>query len=124
MTNLTDLTVAAIRDGVAAGTFSAVEVAEAFNARVAAAQALNAFIVTTPEAALDAARKVDADRAAGNALGKLAGVPIGSVDAYSTRLPATCERRGTLTRRPWPAAAMVRTVRAASSSEASEMSSE
>ena len=85
MTNLTDLTVAAIRDGVAAGTFSAVEVAEAFNARVAAAQALNAFIVTTPEAALDAARKVDADRAAGNALGKLAGVPIGMKDLFATR---------------------------------------
>lgn len=85
MTNITDLTVAGIRDGVAAGTFSAVEVAEAFNARVAAAQALNAFIVTTPEAALDAARKVDADRAAGNALGKLAGVPIGMKDLFATK---------------------------------------
>ena len=85
MSNITDLTVAGIRDGVAAGTFSAVEVAEAFNARVAAAQALNAFIVTTPEAALDAARKVDADRAAGNALGKLAGVPIGMKDLFATK---------------------------------------
>ena len=85
MSNITDLTVAAIRDGVAAGTFSAVEVAEAFNARVAAAQALNAFIVTTPEAALDAARKVDADRAAGKALGKLAGVPIGMKDLFATK---------------------------------------
>ncbi|MDP3905802.1 Asp-tRNA(Asn)/Glu-tRNA(Gln) amidotransferase subunit GatA [Novosphingobium sp.] len=85
MTNITDLTVAAIRDGVAAGTFSAVEVAEAFNARVAAAQALNAFIVTTPDAALDAARKVDGMRAAGNALGKLAGVPIGMKDLFATR---------------------------------------
>ena len=86
MTNLTDLTVAAIRDGVAAGTFSAVEVAEAFNARVAAAQdALNAFIVTTPEAALDAARKVDAMRAAGQPLGKLAGVPIGMKDLFATK---------------------------------------
>ena len=37
MTDLTDLGVKAIRDGVAAGTFSAVEVAEAFNAAVAAA---------------------------------------------------------------------------------------
>ena len=85
MSNITDLTVAGIRDGVAAGTFSAVEVAEAFNARVAAAQALNAFIVTTPEAALDAARKVDADRAAGNPLGKLAGVPIGMKDLFATK---------------------------------------
>ena len=57
MTQLTDLGVAAIRDGVAKGEFTAVEVAEAFNANVAAAQdALNAFIVETPELALAAAQ--------------------------------------------------------------------
>ena len=55
MTDLTDLTVAAIRAGVAAGQFKAAEVAEAFNANVAAASALNAFIVATPEKALEAA---------------------------------------------------------------------
>ncbi len=86
MTELTDLTVAAIREGVASGSFTAVEVAEAFNANVAAAQdALNAFIVATPEKALDAARAVDADRAAGKQLGKLAGVPIGMKDLFATR---------------------------------------
>jgi aspartyl-tRNA(Asn)/glutamyl-tRNA(Gln) amidotransferase subunit A len=85
MSNLTDLGVAAIREGVANGSFSAVEVAEAFNANVAAAQALNAFIVATPEAALDAARKVDADRVAGKALGKMAGVPIGMKDLFATK---------------------------------------
>ena len=85
MTDLTDLTVAAIRDGVARGDFSAVEVAEAFNANVAAASALNAFIVATPEHALDAARKADAARAGGQALGKLAGVPIGMKDLFATR---------------------------------------
>ncbi|HXD02413.1 MAG TPA: Asp-tRNA(Asn)/Glu-tRNA(Gln) amidotransferase subunit GatA, partial [Novosphingobium sp.] len=74
MTDLTELGVAAIREGVAKGDFTAVEVAEAFNANVAAAQgSLNAFIVATPEAALEAARKVDADRAGGKALGKMAG---------------------------------------------------
>ena len=50
MTELTELGVAAIRDGVAKGDFTAVEVAEAFNANVAAASELNAFIVATPEA--------------------------------------------------------------------------
>ena len=56
MTDLTQLGVKAIRDGVAAGEFSAREVAEAFNANVAAAsEALNAFIVATPEKALAAA---------------------------------------------------------------------
>ena len=43
MTDLTQLGVKAIRDGVAAGEFSAREVADAFNANVAAAQGLNAF---------------------------------------------------------------------------------
>ena len=86
MTELTDLTVAEIRTGVASGTFKAAEVAEGFNANVAAAQqALNAFIVATPDKALEAAAKVDADRAAGKPLGKLAGVPIGMKDLFCTK---------------------------------------
>jgi aspartyl-tRNA(Asn)/glutamyl-tRNA(Gln) amidotransferase subunit A len=44
MTGLTDLGLIAIRDGVAKGEFTAVEVAHAFNSAVADAQeALNAF---------------------------------------------------------------------------------
>ncbi|WP_088310190.1 Asp-tRNA(Asn)/Glu-tRNA(Gln) amidotransferase subunit GatA [Novosphingobium sp. B 225] len=86
MTNLTDLGIAAIRDGVVKGDFTAVEVAEGFNANVAAAQdALNAFIVTTPEAALDAAKATDARRAAGQPLGKMGGVPIGMKDLFATK---------------------------------------
>ncbi|QSB44554.1 Asp-tRNA(Asn)/Glu-tRNA(Gln) amidotransferase subunit GatA [Tsuneonella flava] len=86
MTDLTDLGVKAIRDGVAAGTFSAREVAEAFNANVAAAQdALNAFIVATPEKALEAADAVDDARAKGETLGKMAGVPIGMKDLFATQ---------------------------------------
>ncbi|MEJ5975275.1 Asp-tRNA(Asn)/Glu-tRNA(Gln) amidotransferase subunit GatA [Novosphingobium sp. PS1R-30] len=86
MTDVTELGVAAIREGVAKGEFSAVEVAEAFNANVAAAQqALNAFIVPTPEKAIEAAQAVDAARAAGKPLGKMAGVPIGMKDLFATR---------------------------------------
>jgi aspartyl-tRNA(Asn)/glutamyl-tRNA(Gln) amidotransferase subunit A len=86
MTDLTDLGVKAIREGVAAGDFSAREVAEAFNANVAAAQgALNAFIVATPEKALEAADAVDAARARGETLGKMAGVPIGMKDLFATQ---------------------------------------
>ena len=86
MTDLTELGVAQIRDGVAGGEFTAVEVAEAFNANVAAAQdALNAFIVTTPDAAIDAAKATDAKRAKGEALGKMGGVPIGMKDLFATR---------------------------------------
>ena len=84
MTDFSRLGVAAIRDGVANGEFKAVEVAEALNARVAAAQALNAFIVETPEMAVAAAQAVDADRAAGKPLGKMAGVPIGMKDLFCT----------------------------------------
>lgn len=83
MTDLTNLTVAQIRDGHRAGDFSAVEVAEAFNANVAGAKALNAFIVETPDHALAAAKQADADRAAGT-LKPLSGVPIGMKDLFCT----------------------------------------
>ncbi|MEI4509185.1 Asp-tRNA(Asn)/Glu-tRNA(Gln) amidotransferase subunit GatA [Sphingopyxis sp. CCNWLW253] len=83
MTDLTNLTVAQIRDGHRAGDFSAVEVAEAFNANVAGAKALNAFIVETPEHAIAAAKAADADRAAGT-LKPLSGVPIGMKDLFAT----------------------------------------
>jgi len=84
MTDFSRLGVAAIRDGVADGAFKAVEVAEALNARVSAAKALNAFILETPEKAIDAAQAVDADRAAGKPLGKMVGVPIGMKDLFCT----------------------------------------
>ena len=83
MTDLTNLTVAQIRDGHRAGDFSAVEVAEAFSANVAGAKALNAFIVETPEHALAAAKAADADRA-GGMLKPLSGVPIGMKDLFCT----------------------------------------
>lgn len=84
MTELTDLGVAALRDGFRAGDFSAHEVASAFNANVAAAQALNAFIVTTPDHALAAADAADRDRASGN-LKPLSGVPLGMKDLFCTQ---------------------------------------
>lgn len=89
MTDLTNLGIAAIRDGVRAGDFTAVEVAEGFIAKVAAAKPLNAFLVETPEHALAAARAADAARAAGEALKPLAGVPIGMKDLFCTKGVAT-----------------------------------
>lgn len=85
MTDLTDLTLTQIRDGVRDGNFTAREVAEGFNARVAAADALNAFIVKTPEKALEAADAVDVARAKGETLGNMAGVPIGMKDLFATK---------------------------------------
>jgi aspartyl-tRNA(Asn)/glutamyl-tRNA(Gln) amidotransferase subunit A len=81
--NLTDLSVAELRDGFRAGAFSAREAAEAFNAAVAAARTLNAFVVETPEHALAAAERADKDRAAG-ALKPLSGVPLGIKDLFCT----------------------------------------
>lgn len=85
MIELTELGVKAIRDGVAGGDFTAREVAEAFNANVEAAAALNAFIVATPDHALKAADAVDTARAEGKELGKMAGVPIGMKDLFCTK---------------------------------------
>ncbi len=83
--DLASLTLTQIRDGVRDGTFTAREVATACNAAVAAADALGAFILKTPEAALAAADAVDAARAAGQPLGKMAGVPIGMKDLFATK---------------------------------------
>jgi len=84
MTELADLTIADIRDGVRDGAFKAREVAEAFNARVAEASALNAFLVATPDHALAAADAADAARAAGETPKPMAGVPIGMKDLFCT----------------------------------------
>ncbi len=84
MSDLTNLTVAQIRDGFRAGDFSAREVADAFNANVAAAKTLNAFIVETPDHAIAAAEAADRDRAEGN-LKPLSGVPIGMKDLFCTK---------------------------------------
>ncbi|MBK5264965.1 MAG: Asp-tRNA(Asn)/Glu-tRNA(Gln) amidotransferase subunit GatA [Alphaproteobacteria bacterium] len=84
MTELTDLTVAGIRDGFRKGDFTAREVAGAFNANVAAAKALNAFIVETPDHALTAADAADKARAEDKLL-PLSGVPIGMKDLFCTQ---------------------------------------
>jgi aspartyl-tRNA(Asn)/glutamyl-tRNA(Gln) amidotransferase subunit A len=84
MANLTDLGIASLRDGFRAGDFSAREVADAFNAAVAGAKALNAFIVETPEHAIAAAEQADRDRGEGT-LKALSGVPIGMKDLFCTR---------------------------------------
>jgi aspartyl-tRNA(Asn)/glutamyl-tRNA(Gln) amidotransferase subunit A len=82
-TELTDLGIAQIRDGFRAGDFTAREVAEAFNANVAVARALNAFIVETPEHALAAADAADQEREAGS-VRPLSGVPLGIKDLFCT----------------------------------------
>ena len=70
---------------------SAVEVAQAHLDRIAEVDgAVHAFLHVDTEGALNAAKNVDAKRAAGEKLGALAGVPLGLKDILATKgLPTT-----------------------------------
>ncbi|HEX8222221.1 MAG TPA: Asp-tRNA(Asn)/Glu-tRNA(Gln) amidotransferase subunit GatA [Allosphingosinicella sp.] len=93
MSDHTNLGIAAIRDGVRDGAFSAVEIAEAFNASVEKGRALNAFTFETPEHALAAAEAADHARASGE-LKPLSGVPLGIKDLFATLdVPTTAGSR-------------------------------
>jgi aspartyl-tRNA(Asn)/glutamyl-tRNA(Gln) amidotransferase subunit A len=83
MSELTDLTIEAAREGLAARRFSARELAEAHVAAVAATKPLNAFITETPERALAMADASDARRARGEA-GLLDGIPLAIKDLFCT----------------------------------------
>ena len=83
MSELTRLTLAEARDGLASKKFSAVELNEAFIDAVARAKTLNAYIVETPEKALEQARASDERIAKGEAR-PLEGVPLGVKDLYAT----------------------------------------
>ena len=63
------------------GQVSAVEIAEAFLARIEAVEPrLHAFLTVTADSAVETARELDAKRAAGEPLGPLAGVPVAVKD--------------------------------------------
>jgi aspartyl-tRNA(Asn)/glutamyl-tRNA(Gln) amidotransferase subunit A len=84
VSELTTKTIAELREGFVGGEFTAREIAEAYNAAVAAARTLNAYTVETPEEALAAADA--ADKARGNGeLPSLAGIPLGIKDLFATR---------------------------------------
>jgi aspartyl-tRNA(Asn)/glutamyl-tRNA(Gln) amidotransferase subunit A len=83
MSQLTGLTLKAALDGLAAKSFSSEELTKAHLEAVEAARALNAFVVETPERAIDMARASDARRAKGGA-GPLEGAPLGIKDLFCT----------------------------------------
>ncbi|MEV1286417.1 Asp-tRNA(Asn)/Glu-tRNA(Gln) amidotransferase subunit GatA [Micromonospora sp. NPDC049679] len=91
MSELTRMTATQIAALIAGGDASAVEVTRAHLDRIAAVDdRVHAFLHVDSEGALDAARAVDARRAAGEALGPLAGVPIAVKDVVTTRgVPTT-----------------------------------
>src|SRR6266404_4130985 len=84
VTALTDLTMAAARDGLAKKDFSARELAEAHVAAVAAARPLNAFTTETPDQALAMAAESDA-RLARGAARRLEGLPLAIKDLFCTK---------------------------------------
>jgi aspartyl-tRNA(Asn)/glutamyl-tRNA(Gln) amidotransferase subunit A len=92
VTDLTRLTAAEIATAVASGEASAVEVAQAHLDRIGAVDgSVHAFLHVDVEGALRAAAAVDAKRAAGVALGPLAGVPLALKDVLTMRgVPTTC----------------------------------
>ena len=83
MSDLKTLTIAELRDGFRSGEFSAREIAESYNAAVAAARSLNAYTVETPADALAAAAVADRTRGNGD-LPALAGIPLGIKDLFAT----------------------------------------
>jgi len=83
MASLTALNIAEARDGLAAGDYSARELATAHLEAIAAARELNAFVLETPERALADADAADARRAKGEAR-PLDGIPLAIKDLFCT----------------------------------------
>ena len=83
MSDLTALTLEAALQGLSAGDFTAEELTRAHIEAVGAARALNAYVLETPDRALDMARASDARRKRGEA-GPLEGAPLGVKDLFCT----------------------------------------
>lgn len=83
MTNLTDLTIAEARDALRKKEFTAVELTQAHIEAVEAARALNAFVVETPERAIEEAKAADEALYKGDAP-IMAGIPIAMKDLFCT----------------------------------------
>ena len=84
MTDLTSMTIAEAREGLASKSFTSLELTDAHLAAIEAARSLNAFILPTPDKARDMARAVDAGIARGEG-GPLAGIPLGIKDLFATK---------------------------------------
>ena len=84
MTDLTTLTLAQARDGLADKSFTSLELTEAHLAAMAQARALNTYVLETPDEARAMARAADEKIAKGE-VGPLAGIPLGVKDLFATR---------------------------------------
>src|SRR5947199_6193666 len=84
MTDLTSMTIAEAKAGLASKSFTSLELTDAHLAAIEAARALNAFVLETPDQARTMAREADAKIGKGDA-GPLAGIPLGIKDLFATR---------------------------------------
>ena len=82
MTDLTSLTLAEARDGLARKSFTSVELTDAHLEAIEAARVLNAFVMETPDQARAMAREADAKIEKGES-GPLAGIPLGIKDLFA-----------------------------------------
>src|SRR5215204_2880893 len=84
MTDLTSMTIAEAREGLASKSFTSLELTDAHLAAIEAARSLNAFVLETPDQARAMARAIDARIAKGEG-GPLAGIPLGIKDLFATK---------------------------------------
>lgn len=84
MTDISNLTIASARDGLAKKSFSARELADAFLKAMEEARTLNAYVLETPDRAREMAAASDAKLAKGEG-GPLEGIPLGIKDLFATR---------------------------------------
>uniref|UniRef100_UPI001041637A Asp-tRNA(Asn)/Glu-tRNA(Gln) amidotransferase subunit GatA n=1 Tax=Candidatus Protofrankia californiensis TaxID=1839754 RepID=UPI001041637A len=95
MTDVIRFSAARTAAAIAAGELSALEATQAALDRIAKVDdRINAFLHVDVDGALAAARDVDRRRAAGEALGPLAGVPLALKDVFTAQgMPTTCGSR-------------------------------
>src|SRR6201982_1669759 len=84
MTDLTSLTLAEARSGLANKSFPALELTDAHLKAIEEARALNAFVMETPDQARAMARDADANLVKGEG-GPLGGIPLGIKDLFATK---------------------------------------
>lgn len=84
MTDLTRLTIAEARAGLAKKSFTALELTDAHLKAMADARVLNAYVLETPDQARAMAREADARAAKGEG-GPLNGIPLGIKDLFATK---------------------------------------
>lgn len=84
MSELTGLTIAKALDGLKKKDFSAKELTEAYIGKMEQGRHFNAYVLETPEVALEAAKRADENYASGAARA-LEGIPLGIKDLFCTK---------------------------------------